>query len=124
MSHSIQFPRPSRRRFMAVLLIAAAAVVMLLAIQGPAARAEIDSGCVSGKFCIFTGTFYTGEEFNEGCGSSGATTFELRSAKNHCTMNIRIGWSEGGSTNWKACMTPGGERPEPGRFNKWQSFGC
>jgi hypothetical protein len=28
-----------------------------------------------------------------------------------------MGWWDGSSVNWKFCMNPGGERPDPGRFN-------
>jgi hypothetical protein len=107
-----------------MLLTAAAAAALLIAFQGSNAKAEIDAGCVSNAFCTWTGTFYTGEEDNKICGTSYATNFELRSAKNRCSMNVHIGWQEGGSTNWKACMAPGGERPEPGRFNSIVPFGC
>lgn len=109
---------------MTAVLAAVAALVMLFAFQGATARAEIDAGCVSNAFCDWTGTFYTGTESNKVCGTSYATNFELRSAKNRCGMNVRIGWNEGGTTNWKACMTPGGERPEPGRFNYIVPFAC
>jgi hypothetical protein len=102
---------------MAVLLTAAAAVALLLSIQGSTARGEIDGTCEGGKFCVWTGTFFTGEERNYGCFNPTGTNIELLSAKNHCSVNVRIGWAEGGTTNWKACLSPGGERPEPGRFN-------
>jgi hypothetical protein len=128
MTYAHRLSRGRQGRFIAVLLTAAAtAAIMLFAFQGSAAQAEIDeldAGCVSGAFCAWTGTFYTGEEFNFTCGTSYGTGFELRSAKNRCSMNVHIGWNEGGSTNWKACMTPGGERPEPGRFNNIVPFGC
>lgn len=130
MSHSSQFLRLSHRRLTAMLLIIAMALVALFAFHGSEARAEIEpelnplAGCISERFCSWTGTFYTGEEMNTGCGASVGTTFELRSAKNRCSWNIRIGWNEGGVTNWKACLGPGGERPEPGRFNEIVPFAC
>ncbi|HZO07386.1 MAG TPA: hypothetical protein VFB52_13440, partial [Solirubrobacterales bacterium] len=46
---------------------------------------------------------------------------EMYSAKNGCSNQIEIGWKEGGSVNWKACMNPGGERPSPGRFNYYRA---
>jgi hypothetical protein len=125
MSHANQLFGSRRRQFTAVLLIATAAVILLFSIQGSTARAEIDSTCEGGKVCVWTGTFYSGTEFNAGCG--GGTAFlgiELKSAKNHCSVNVRIGWEEGGATSWKACMSPGGERPEPGRFNRVLPSGC
>lgn len=123
MSHAAQFLTPTRGRLTTALLTAAAAVVLLLSTQGSTARAAT---CEGGKVCVWDGTFYNGNEYNPGCG--GGTKFfpplEMKSAKNHCSVNVRIGWEEGGSTNWKACMSPGGERPEPGRFNVVLPNGC
>lgn len=125
MPHTIQYLMPRRGRFLTVLLTAVAALFLLLSLQGSIAQAEIDGTCEGGKFCVWRGTFYTEEELNFGCSASTATNFELRSAKNHCSVNVRIGWSEnGGPTNWKACMSPGGERPEPGRFDEVEPLGC
>jgi hypothetical protein len=124
MSNATQ-PFGATRRWMAVLLTAAAAAILLPSIQESTAQAEVDATCEGGVVCVWTGTFYGGSEFNAGCG--GGTAFlgiELKSAKNHCSVNVRIGWEEGGSTNWKACMSPGGERPEPGRFNRVVPSGC
>lgn len=125
MSHTIQLLGSRPRRFMAVLLTAAAAAILLFSIQGSTAQAETDGVCEGGKVCVWEGTFYNGAEFNAGC--SGGTAFlgiELKSARNHCSVNVHIGWEEGGVTNWKACMSPGGERPEPGRFNRVVPSGC
>jgi hypothetical protein len=125
MAHASQFLSPTRGRLIAVLLTAAAAVILLFSIQGSIARAEINDVCKGGVFCAFTGTFFSGEDSNFGCG--GGFLFpstEWRSAKNNCSVNFRIGWYEGGTTNWKACMSPGGERPEPGRFNEGIPNAC
>jgi len=108
------------RRFMAVLVAAAAAVLLFLSMQG-SARADT---CVGGKFCVWTGTFYTGTELNFSCSGGTGTNFELLSAQNHCGVNVTIGWWDGVNTNWKACMAPGGLRPNPGRFNQTVPFGC
>jgi len=125
MYHENQLLKTRRGRLMVVLLAAAAAVVLLFSIQDSSARAELDATCEGGKVCVWTGTFYAGEEYNAGCGGGTAFLgFELKSAKNHCSVNVRIGWEEGGSTSWKACMSPGGERPEPGRFNRVVPSGC
>ncbi len=121
MSYPNQLLSTWRRRLTVALLAAAAAVALLSALQGSAARAET---CIGGRFCFWTGTSFSGEEFNAGCGGSTSTSFELKSAKNHCSVNVRIGWEEGGVTNWKACLSPGGERPEPGRFNRIETNGC
>lgn len=129
MHHANQPFTSGRVRLIAALLTAAAAVAVLLAIQGSKAQAEtpeIAATCEGGKVCTWTGTFYGGNEYNPGCGG-GSKFFpplEMKSAKNHCSVNVRIGWEEGGSTNWKACMSPGGERPEPGRFNVVLPNGC
>lgn len=125
MSHASQPPTPIRRRVIALMLTAAATVILLLSIQESTARAEVDDVCKGGVFCAFTGTFYSGEDSNFGCG--GGFLFpstEWRAAKNNCSVNFRIGWYEGGTTNWKACMSPGGERPEPGRFNEGIPNAC
>lgn len=125
MPYANQLLGTGRRRLMAVLLATVAAIVLLLAFQGPAARAE--GGCISNRACTWTGTFYNGTEYNNGCG--GPTFFEgieLKSAKNRCSVNIHIGWeiAPESFTTWKACMSPGGERPEPGRFNVVVPGGC
>lgn len=114
-------------KFIKLLVVAAAALALVLAFQGSVATAEvdeIDAGCESERHCTFYGTFYTSFDANHGCGSSAATSGEWLSYKNHCGWNIRIGWLEGGTTNWKACVGPGGERPEPGRFNQAVPFAC
>lgn len=114
---------------MAFALVAMAAIAMLLTVKGSQARAEGEpefsplAGCIAGKFCTWTGASYTGEEANFNCGSIGVN-YELRAAKNHCSTNMRIGWLEGGVITWKACMAPGGERPEPGRFNEVVPNAC
>ena len=105
---------------MALLVVAAAAVCLLLSMQGTA-RAET---CIGGKFCAWTGTSYTGSELNFSCSAGTGTTFELLSAQNHCGVNVTIGWWDGVNTNWKACMAPGGLRPNPGRYNQVTPFGC
>lgn len=125
MSHANQILRPTRGQLIFVLLTAAAAAVLLLSIQGPTARAEVTDTCEGGKFCVWEGVSFNGQEFNVNCfGETSFVGLEKKSAKNHCSVNVRIGWQEGGSTNWKACMSPGGERPEPGRFNKVVPSGC
>jgi hypothetical protein len=123
MTHPDQLFKPVGHRLMVVLLTAAAAVALLLLTQGSTARAAT---CEGGVFCVWTGTFYNGNEYNATCsgGSKFFPPLEMKSAKNRCGVNVHIGWEEGGSTNWKACMSPGGERPEPGRFNVVIPGGC
>jgi hypothetical protein len=109
-----------------MLLITVLSVVgaLTLGSQVPAAHAE--NHCVSGELCIWTGTFYTGSEGSLACyaGTIPLVFPEARSAKNRCGISQELGWSEGGSINWKFCMSPGGERPEPGRFNVYRVGGC
>ncbi len=116
----------SRLRWSIVVLIsAAAAAVTLFAFQGSPARAEIDGTCIAQRVCVWSGTNFNGEELNAGCG--GGTAFlglEEKSARNNCSVNVRIGWEEGGVTNWKACMAPGVQHGEPGRFNRVLPNGC
>lgn len=81
-------------KIMAAVLAAASAAALMLSIQASTAQASTCAG-----------------------------TLELNSAKDNCGVNVRIGWQEGG-TNWKACMNPGGERPNPGRFNRILPGGC
>jgi hypothetical protein len=119
MPHASQFGKPSRR-LMILLVAAAAAALLLVSIPG-SARAGT---CIGGRVCVWTGSFYTGSEENLSCSAGTGTNFETLSAQNHCGVNVRIGWAEGGTTNWKACMAPGGLRPEPGRFNQIVPNGC
>jgi hypothetical protein len=120
MPHVRESSSVGNRRALAVLVAALAAVCLFLALQG-SARAET---CVGGKFCVWTGTFYTGSESNYSCTGGTGTNIELLSAQNHCGVNVRIGWWDGVNTNWKACLAPGGLRPEPGRFNTVNPGGC
>lgn len=104
---------------MGMLLAVAAAVTLMFAVQASSAQA-----CSGGKFCVWDGTFYTGWGTTYSCSGGTGTNIELRSAQNHCGVNVRIGWVEGGVVNWKACMVPGGLRPDPGRFNTVSPGGC
>jgi hypothetical protein len=119
----------SRLRWaMAALLTATAAAVLLIALQGSAAQAEVDGldgTCIAQRVCVWSGTNFNGEELNAGCG--GGTAFlglEEKSVRNNCSVNVRIGWEEGGVTNWKACVAPGVQHGEPGRFNRVVPSGC
>ena len=121
-SKSITLTRPHS---IAATLIAVVAMLLMLGFQVPAAQAE--NNCTSGEFCAWTGSFYGGTEAYLACLSGTGyeiTIPEMNSAKNRCSgQSYRIGWYEGGSTNWKACMSPGGERPNPGRFNTYERVG-
>jgi hypothetical protein len=121
MSHAEPAPISKRGLILAALLSAAAALALVLSTQASTAQA---STCTSSVVCVWGGTFFSGEEINVSCGFESTASFELKSVKNHCGVNVRIGWQEGGSTNWKACIPPGGERAEPGRFNRILPGGC
>jgi hypothetical protein len=114
--------RASKERgFLATLLIVVLAGALTLGIQASAARAE--GGCSSGQLCIWSGTFYTGSIGYLGCATAPGWNFSIPpslSAKNRCSIPQEIGWRENGVINWKACMWPGGERPDPGRFNTYR----
>jgi hypothetical protein len=100
------------------MLAVAAAAALMLGIQASAAQA-----CGGNQVCAWSGSFYGGSEYYIACPLSNFAFSipEQYSAKNNCGgIYVRIGWAEGGSTNWKACMSPGGERPDPGRFNMYQ----
>jgi hypothetical protein len=122
MSHAKQSLMSKRGRVTAALLTAAAAMILMLSIQASTAQAGT---CTGSAICVWYGTFFSGEEVTiPQCGAESWASGELQSAKNNCGVNVRIGWQEGGTTNWKACVNPGGERPNPGRFNRMLPNGC
>jgi hypothetical protein len=118
MSFVSQFLGLKRWPIMAALALAAVAAALLLGSSGRASAELLENKCTSGEFCAWAGANYNGAERFLSCpGSFPLPNAESFSAKNRCNVSVEIGWAEGGSTNWKACMKPGGERPEPGRFN-------
>ncbi len=123
MSHASLFFSAKKLHLLAVLLVMVATVVLMLGFQGSVARAD-EGGCVTNALCVWTGTSFTEIEGNAACPEGTGVTglfSEWKSAKNRCgSANVRIGWREGSVVSWKACMNPGGERPEPGRFNVYQ----
>lgn len=120
MSDASQLFMSKRRQFVATVLLVVAAGLLMFNFQTSAAQAE--NKCTSGEFCAWSGTFYTGSEAFLACykGSIPLSFPEMRSAKNRCGIAQELGWAEGGSINWKFCMNPGGERPDPGRFNTYR----
>jgi hypothetical protein len=118
-----------RYRRSGALAVAIAIAVLGAAIIGSNASAKVTepsseaapqsalAGCVGGVVCAWTTEGFVGEASWFGCSVEQTVFLEFLSAKNHCGTNMDIGWKEGGSTNWKACMAPNGERPSPGRFN-------
>jgi hypothetical protein len=124
MSNATLSPTWSGPRFAATVLAAFAVVVLIFGIQASAAQA-----CSAGtEVCTWTNPFYGGVEVGRPCLSQVGFwedfQTEDKSAKNRCGgESFRIGWTEGSSTSWKACLSPGGERPEPGRFNTYERVG-
>jgi hypothetical protein len=87
------------------------------------------AGCPGEKFCMFYGTGASGEEFaGFACPAGSEFTVigqEYQSARNNCPSNAgEVGWSENGSTNWKACVSAGGNaRTDTGRINSYRMLG-
>ena|ERR1700709_820394 len=122
MSQAIHRVTHGRGRLLATLLAAGAALALVLAIYASTAEA---SGCTGSSKCIWFGSFFSGEEINAPCAGVTTTGSEFKSMKDNCGENMLIGWAEGGSTNWKACVAAGGgEAANPGRFNKIVPGGC
>lgn len=104
----------SKGRVTLALLFCAVATVLTLVLATSAAKADMT--CATANFCSWSGAGYTGAKDVKDCNYSGTigTSF---SAKNRCGKSRMLGWSEGGGITWKFCMGPGGDRPDPGRFN-------
>ena len=97
------------------LLIAVVAVTGCIVIPG---LATADESCNSGHVCAWENSFYGAGKTEVLCtfGQHGVGT--RFSAKNRCANKAaKLFWFEGETFNEKACMNPGGNRPEPGRFN-------
>jgi len=120
MAHTSAFFTSNRSRFITGLVLAAVAGILLLGIHTSGARAE--NHCGTSEVCIWTGASYGGTEGRLACyvGTIPIGFPEQYSAKNRCSISQELGWNEGGSINWKICMNPGGERPEPGRLNVYR----
>jgi hypothetical protein len=104
------------------VLAAGAAIALALSIQASVAQA---STCAGSSKCLWLGSYFSGEEVNVGCVGETTFTGELKSIKDNCGENLRIGWAEGGSTNWKGCVNSGGgESADPGRFNRVVPGAC
>lgn len=124
MQSALEARTPGRTKLIALLVALAASAVLALGVGASTAQA-----CGGGQVCAWTGTFFTGSEWYLGCPSGPTPTWsfgfpEAYSAKNNCGGTyVQIGWTEGGTTNWKACMNPGGDRPNPGRINTYRGVG-
>lgn len=112
----------AQRRLVTVVLAALFATAGLLVVKASAAEAS----CTGGAVCYWSGSGFTGtSEHDTHCETyftgGWPMWFTAHSVKNHCSNVIEIGWFENGSTHWKACMNPGGERSNPGRVNEYRS---
>jgi len=99
-----------------LMLGVVAVVVMVMGTEAPAALAL--ESCNTGNECVWDQTFYQGTRTEVNCigGEHGLTT--KWSAKNRCAnKKVVLIWHEGEIFTEKACMNPGGNRPEPGHFN-------
>lgn len=113
-----EFPL-ERPRLRTMLLLGALWAVLSLGITGAGPlTAKADASCTSGVLCLWSGNHFLGTSWGYTCNVAfGVNTVEVWSARNRCSHNVRMGWNEGGFVNWKFCMSPGGERPTPGRLN-------
>ena len=89
--------------------------------QAVAVSAADGSGCAEFRFCSWSQRLYRGvKNVIEPC--VGVVNVGAQwSAKNNCRKDVRLLLSEGGSTTGVACMNPGGQRPDPGKFNRVDS---
>lgn len=102
-----------------LMLGVATVVVMAVGAAAPAALAEIDlESCDTGNECVWDQTFYQGTRIEVNCIGGIHSLGTEWSAKNRCAnKKVVLIWFEGEVFHEKACMNPGGNRPEPGRFN-------
>jgi hypothetical protein len=114
------------RLAIALMVSAVAMILMAWGVAAPNTPAATktpntrrDTGCYANKICTWDYSQYSGVKNVIDC-SFGIYSFsEDNSAKNRCgNRRARFGWSDGDFINWKFCMNPGGDRPDPGRFNR------
>jgi hypothetical protein len=83
--------------------------------------ASADTNCYANKICGWSFANYAGNGYTTvmDCNYGVVAGIpESNSAKNRCgDRAATFGWSDGDYINWKFCMNPGGDRPDPGRFN-------
>jgi hypothetical protein len=108
----------SRGQIVLAALLVVGAVLLAFGIRASAAEA-----CTT-ALCSYTGENFNGGEVPWPCKASvgESTNFgsEVKSAKNACGgQSYEIGWTEGGGTNWKSCLSPGEQRGSPGRWNTY-----
>jgi len=111
---------PERRSLKVVLLLALITGALMLGVTGSTPlTAKADAACAGGAWCPYAGNHFLGMQFgNYNCQVAFGVNFpESFSATNKCGNNVRMAWKEGPIINWKFCMSPGGERPTPGRIN-------
>lgn len=89
--------------------------------QAVAVVAADGSGCAEFRFCSWSQRLYRGvKDVIQPC--VGVVNVGAQwSAKNNCRKDVRLLLAEGGSTTGVACMNSGGQRPDPGKFNRVDS---
>jgi hypothetical protein len=110
----------TRRPRLAIgLTLGMATLVMAWGLAVPSALAD-SPGCPDGHVCWWSDTNFNGDRLAPDCGVRTWEVAEKHSAKNRCNTPKRmdIAWLDGnGDLNYKACLDPGENRPDPGRFN-------
>jgi hypothetical protein len=112
-------PASERPRLRTLLLLAAVSALLMLGVMGSTQlTAKADAACNASSLCVWSGNHFLGISGSYTCNVAfGVNLPESWSARNRCSNNVRMGWNESGFVNWKFCMSPGGERPTPGRVN-------
>lgn len=108
---AIQRPRAGTAILFSVLV----AIVMALGVAASTTMAS--APCPAGNVCAYNqfGENRTAILCIGGYHPTGIVAYE---AKNSCAnKKAELYWQEGEVIRLKACMNPGGYRPEPGRFN-------
>lgn len=105
-------------RFRSMLLLGAILAVLMVGATGSTPLTAKAQACSGGTLCVWSGNHFLGAFNGYTCNVAfGVNVGERWSAINRCSNNVRMGWNESGFVNWKFCMSPGGERPTPGRIN-------
>lgn len=78
-----------------------------------------DESCATGNVCAWSSTGFQGTKTPVTCTGGFHSVSTSWSAKNRCPNKAaELYYFEGEVIRLKVCMNPGGDRPEPGRFNR------
>jgi hypothetical protein len=114
MAHALE-----ARRRLAIATLLSGLVLALVGLAAVAPSSMADESCSSGFVCAWSGSFYGGTKNPVICTGGFHTVGTEFSAKNRCANKAaELYWFEGEVIHFKVCMNPGGDRPEPGRFNR------